>query len=44
MPIDTSKYTNHTREEIEDYLKAVKKSVNNDRFLAVPEATGARNL
>lgn len=33
MLIDTSKYTNHTKEEIDKYLKIVKKSVNNGKFI-----------
>ena len=33
MSIDTSKYTNHTKEEIEEYLKIVKKSVNAGKFI-----------
>ena len=35
MSIHTSKYTNHTKEEIEEYLNRVKKSVNLDNFIVV---------
>ena len=33
MLIDTSKHRNHTKEEIEEYLKIVRKCVNEDRFI-----------
>lgn len=35
MARDTSKYTNHTKEEVEDYLKVVKKSIKSDEFIVV---------
>lgn len=33
MPKDTSKYIDHTKREIEEYLKAVKKSINEGNFI-----------
>ena len=46
MLIDTSKYTNHTKEEIEEYLKIVKKSVDDGRFIVctTPKNEKNRNL
>lgn len=35
MSIHTSKYTNHTKEEIEEYLNRVKKSVKLGNFIVV---------
>lgn len=43
MPIDTLKYTNHTKEEIEEYLKIVKKSVNNGRFVVCTTPKNEKN-
>lgn len=43
MPIDTLKYTNHTKEEIEEYLKIVKKSVNNGRFIVCTTPKNEKN-
>ena len=43
MLIDTSKYTNHTKEEIEDYLRIVKKSVNAGRFIVCTTEKNEKN-
>ena len=43
MSVDTSKYTNHTKEEIEEYLKIVKKSVNNGRFIVCTTPKNEKN-
>lgn len=32
MPINTSKYTNHTKKEIEEFLNIVKKNINVNKF------------
>ncbi len=43
MLIDTSKYTNHTKEEIEEYLKIVKKSVDDGRFIVCTTPKNEKN-
>ena len=43
MLIDTSKYINHTKEEIEEYLKIVKKSVNNGEFIVCTTQKNQKN-
>ena len=43
MLIDTSKYTNHTKEEIEEYLKRVKKSVDDGRFIVCTAPKNEKN-
>lgn len=43
MSVDTSKYTNHTKEEIEEYLKIVKKSVNEGRFIVCTTQKNEKN-
>ena len=43
MSIDTSKYTNHTKEEIEEYLKIVKKSVNAGKFIVCTTEKNEKN-
>ena len=43
MQNDTSKYTNHTKEEIEEYLKIVKKSVNADKFIVCSTEKNEKN-
>ena len=43
MPIFTSKYTNHTKKEIEEYLKIIKKNVNNDRFIVCTTKKNEKN-
>ena len=43
MLIDTSKYTNHTKEEIEEYLKIVKKSVDDGRFIVCTTTKNEKN-
>lgn len=43
MPNDTSKYINHTREEIEEYLKIVKKSINMGNFIVCTTSKNEKN-
>ena len=43
MLIDTSKYTDHTKEEIEEYLKIVKKSVDDGRFIVCTTPKNEKN-
>lgn len=43
MLIDTSKYTNHTKEEIEEYLRIVKKNVNDGRFILCNTSKNEKN-
>ena len=43
MSIDTSKYTNHTKQEIEEYLKIVKKSVNAGKFIVCTTEKNKKN-
>lgn len=43
MSKDTSKYTNHTKEEIEEYLKSVKKSVNAGNFIVCSTQKNEKN-
>lgn len=43
MSIDTAKYTNHTKEEIEEYLKIVKKSVNVGKFIVCTTEKNKKN-
>lgn len=43
MSKDTSKYTNHTKEEIEEYLKAIKKSINADNFIVCTTEKNEKN-
>ncbi len=43
MLIDTSKYTNHTKEEIDEYLKIVKKSVNSGKFIVCTTQKNEKN-
>lgn len=43
MSIDTSKHTNHTKEEIEEYLKIVKKSVNAGKFIVCTTEKNKKN-
>lgn len=43
MSIDTSKYTNHTKGEIEEYLKIVKKSVNAGKFIVCTTEKNKKN-
>lgn len=43
MTNDTSKYTNHTKEEIEEYLKIVKKSVNDGKFIVCTTEKNEKN-
>lgn len=43
MSIDTSKYTNHAKEEIEEYLKIVKKSVNAGKFIVCTTEKNKKN-
>ena len=43
MSKDTSKYTNHTKEEIEEYLKSVKKSVNAGNFIVCSTQKNGKN-
>ena len=43
MTNDTSKYTNHTKEEIEEYLKIVKKSVNAGKFIVCTTEKNEKN-
>lgn len=43
MSINTSKYTNHTKEEIEEYLNKVKKSVNLGKFIVCTTAKNEKN-
>ena len=43
MLIDTSKYINHTKEEIEEYLKIVKKSVNKGEFIVCTTQKNQKN-
>lgn len=43
MARDTSKYTNHTKEEVEDYLKVVKKSIKSDEFIVCTTKKNEKN-
>lgn len=43
MSKDTSKYTNHTKEEIEAYLKIIKKSINADNFIVCTTKKNEKN-
>lgn len=43
MSKDTSKYTKHTKEEIEGYLKSVKKSVNAGNFIVCSTQKNEKN-
>ena len=43
MTNDTSKYTNHTKEEIEEYLEVVKKSVAADKFTVCTNEKNKKN-
>lgn len=43
MLVDTSKYTNHTKEEIDEYLKIVKKSVNSGKFIVCTTQKNEKN-
>ena len=43
MLIDTSKHTNHTKEEIEEYLKIVKRSIKSDKFLVCTTQKNEKN-
>ena len=43
MSIDTAKHTNHTKEEIEEYLKIVKKSVNAGKFIVCTTEKNKKN-
>jgi len=43
MTNDTSKYTNHTKEEIEEYLKTVKKSINIGNFIVCTTSKNEKN-
>lgn len=43
MPKYTSKYTNHTKEEIEEYLKSVKKSVSVGNFIVCSTLKNEKN-
>lgn len=43
MSNDTSKYTNHTKEEIEEYLKIVKKSVSVGKFIVCTTEKNEKN-
>ena len=43
MSISTSKYTNHTKEEIEQYLKTVKRSILADKFIVCTTTKNDKN-
>lgn len=43
MSVNTSKHTDHTKEEIEEYLKIVKKSVNCGRFIVCTTSKNEKN-
>lgn len=43
MPKDTSKYIDHTKREIEEYLKAVKKSINEGNFIVCSTQKNEKN-
>lgn len=43
MVNDTLKYTNHTKEEIEEYLKIVRKSVKADKFILCTTQKNEKN-
>lgn len=43
MIINTSKYTNHTKEEIEKYLNEIKKSVIADKFIVCTTSKNEKN-
>ena len=43
MLVDTSKYTNHTKEEIDEYLKIIKKSVNSGKFIVCTTQKNEKN-
>ena len=43
MSIDTVKHTNHTKEEIEEYLKIIKKSVNAGKFIVCTTEKNKKN-
>lgn len=43
MTSNTSKYTNHTKQEIEEYLNKVKQSVNVDKFIVCTTAKNEKN-
>ena len=43
MSINTSKYTNHTKEETEEYLRKVKRCVNAGKFIICTTAKNEKN-
>lgn len=43
MSVDTTKYTNHKKEEIEEYLKIVRKSVSADKFIVCTTQKNEKN-
>ena len=43
MSNDTLKHTDHTKEEIEEYLRIVKKSVKNDKFIICKTQKNEKN-
>jgi hypothetical protein len=43
MSSNTSKYTNHTKEEIEEYLKIVKKSVSSGKYIICTTQKNEKN-
>lgn len=40
---NTSKYTNHTKEEIEEYLKTIKKCIDKDDFIVCSTKKNEKN-
>ncbi len=43
MLVGTSKYTNHTKEDIEKYLQVVKNSINADKFVVCTTQKNDKN-